>query len=96
MDPEVSQWVVSPLRSASLRRDSPRVTEAEVVELKPAIPDWELIEPDGVQRLERGFRFPDFAGALAFTDWVGALAEEGSFVMAAKTDSLLGFRFPST
>ena len=57
------------------RRDAPRVTPEEIVELKPQIPDWDLVERDGVPRLERTFQFPDFARALAFTQRVGELAE---------------------
>ena len=63
-------------KCVACRRDSPRVTEAEIAELKLEIPDWELVERDGIHRLERAFRFSDFAGALAFTNRVGALAEE--------------------
>ena len=58
------------------RRDSPRVTEADIAELKPRIPEWVLVERDDVQRLERTFRFANFAEALTFTNRVGALAEE--------------------
>ena len=63
-------------RCVACRRDSPRVTEAEIAQLKPEIPDWELVERDGIQRLERAFRFSDFVEALAFTDRGGALAQE--------------------
>ena len=45
-------------------------------ELLPQVPGWGLVERDGVQRLERGFSFRDFASALAFTDAVGERAEE--------------------
>jgi 4a-hydroxytetrahydrobiopterin dehydratase len=62
-------------RCVACRRDAPRVTPADLAELLPAIPDWELREQDGVPRLERTFRFPDFASALAFTVRLGALAE---------------------
>jgi 4a-hydroxytetrahydrobiopterin dehydratase len=58
------------------RRDSPQVTEAELRELKPQIPEWTLVEREGIQRLERVFRFTNFAEALAFTNRVGAVAEE--------------------
>jgi 4a-hydroxytetrahydrobiopterin dehydratase len=58
------------------RRDAPQVTADEIAELLPEIPDWELVEVDGVKRLQRIFRFDDFAQALAFTDQVGAIAEE--------------------
>jgi 4a-hydroxytetrahydrobiopterin dehydratase len=57
------------------RHDAPQVTDAEITELKPQIPDWRVVERDGIHRLERRFTFPDFAAALAFTNRVGALAE---------------------
>ena len=63
-------------KCTACRRDSPRVTEAEITELKPQIPEWTLVEKEGIQRLERVFRFTDFADALNFTNRVGALAEE--------------------
>ena len=62
-------------RCVACRRDSPRVTEAEIAELRPEIPEWQLLERDGIARLERLFPFPSFADALAFTNRVGALAE---------------------
>ena len=62
-------------RCVACRRDAPRVTEAEIGELKPLIPDWEIVERDGILRLERVFLFPDFAEALAFTQRAGELAE---------------------
>ncbi|MBV8900488.1 MAG: 4a-hydroxytetrahydrobiopterin dehydratase [Verrucomicrobia bacterium] len=62
-------------KCTACRRDSPRVTEAEIGELKPNIPDWMLVEREGIQRLERVFRFTNFTGALDFTNRVGALAE---------------------
>ena len=62
-------------KCVACRRDAPRVTDAEIAELKPQIPDWALIERDGIKRLERTFRFPNFVEALAFTTKVGELAE---------------------
>jgi 4a-hydroxytetrahydrobiopterin dehydratase len=62
-------------RCVACRRDSPRVTEAEIAELGREVADWQLLERDGIARLERVFHFPTFAGALAFTNQVGALAE---------------------
>jgi 4a-hydroxytetrahydrobiopterin dehydratase len=43
--------------------------EARLAELGSA---WKI---DGQGHLERTFRFPDFAGALAFANEVGAIAE---------------------
>ena len=62
-------------KCVACRRGAPTVTEAEIAELKPQVPDWDLLERDGIPRLERVFHFPDFAQALAFTDRVGAVAE---------------------
>jgi 4a-hydroxytetrahydrobiopterin dehydratase len=62
-------------RCVACRRDSPRVTEAEIADLRREVSDWQLLERDGIARLERVFHFPSFAGALDFTNRVGALAE---------------------
>ena len=58
------------------RVGAPQVTDAEVAELKPQIPDWNMLEIDGIKRLQRSFRFSDFAQALEFTNKIGNLAEE--------------------
>lgn len=58
------------------RKGAPPVTAQEIAELRPQIPDWELLEVDGVPRLVREYTFEDFAQALVFTNRVGALAEE--------------------
>lgn len=57
------------------RRDSPLVTSEEVAELKPQILDWELTNTDGIERLERTYRFKDFAGPLKFAATIGEIAE---------------------
>ncbi|HKD65255.1 MAG TPA: 4a-hydroxytetrahydrobiopterin dehydratase [Candidatus Binataceae bacterium] len=63
-------------KCVACRRDSPRVTEAEMKQLGAEIPDWTVAEPNAVPKLERVFKFANFADALAFTNRVGALAEE--------------------
>ena len=62
-------------RCVACRRDSPRVTDVEIAELRREVSAWQLVERDGIARLERLFHFPSFADALAFTNRVGALAE---------------------
>ena len=54
---------------------APQVTDEESVEMLQQIPDWQLIKVDGVNRLQRIFKFKNFAGALAFTNKVGEVAE---------------------
>jgi 4a-hydroxytetrahydrobiopterin dehydratase len=63
-------------KCTACHRDSPRATETEVRELQPQIPEWTLLEREGIERLERVYRFANFAEALSFTNRVGALAEE--------------------
>jgi 4a-hydroxytetrahydrobiopterin dehydratase len=63
-------------KCTACRRDSPRVTDAEIAELRPQIPEWTLIEREGIPRLERVFRFRNFADAVAFTNRIAALAED--------------------
>jgi 4a-hydroxytetrahydrobiopterin dehydratase len=62
-------------RCTACRRDAPRVTEEEIAELKPQIPEWTTVEREGIQRLERVYSFPDFSHALAFTVRVALIAE---------------------
>jgi 4a-hydroxytetrahydrobiopterin dehydratase len=63
-------------KCGACRADAPRVTDAEILDLRPQVPEWTLVDRDGIQRLERVFRFEDFAQALWFTNRVGALAED--------------------
>lgn len=64
------------LKCVACRADSPGVTDEEVALFHPQVPDWELLDDTGVRKLRRVFRFRDFAQALAFTDAIGAAAEE--------------------
>jgi 4a-hydroxytetrahydrobiopterin dehydratase len=66
--------------------DAQRVTPDELIELSKQIPDWKVIEVDGEMRLERPFKFKNFADALAFTNRVGALAEEQNHHPALLTE----------
>ena len=63
-------------RCTACRRDSPSVSEEEISKFLPQAPEWELIDQDGIPKLDREFRFKNFAQALAFTNRVGGLAEE--------------------
>lgn len=56
--------------------DSPPVTDAEIAELKPLIPDWEIIEENDELHLQRVYKFPDFQTALIFTQRVGEEADK--------------------
>jgi 4a-hydroxytetrahydrobiopterin dehydratase len=47
----------------------------EIAGLKPEVPDWTVVEKDGIPRLERQFKLKNFAQALEFTNRVGEIAE---------------------
>jgi 4a-hydroxytetrahydrobiopterin dehydratase len=58
------------------RVGAPPVTTDEIHELHPRVPDWQIINEDGIPKLDRQFKFKNFKDALAFTDAVGTAAEE--------------------
>src|SRR5438132_3527557 len=64
------------MKCVACRKDAPTVTDDELAELRPQVPDWDLVELDGIKRLRRVFPVDDFAQALEFTKEVGELAEE--------------------
>jgi len=64
------------MKCVACRGGEPTLTDAEIAELQPQVPDWQVKEVNGEKRLERVFKFKNFAQALEFTNKVGALAEE--------------------
>jgi len=73
-------------RCESCRVDAPKLSDDEARSLLAEVPEWVVKEQDGVPHLERAFAFPDFAGALAFTDELGALAEDADHHPAILTE----------
>ncbi len=64
------------LKCTACRKGEPTVTDEEIAELRPQVPDWTIVEVEGIKRLEKVFRFDNFVHALAFTNKTGELAEE--------------------
>jgi 4a-hydroxytetrahydrobiopterin dehydratase len=64
------------IKCVPCRAGVPTLTDDEINQLLPEIPEWQVKEIDGVKRLERVYKFKNFSQALEFTDKVGALAEE--------------------
>ncbi|MHB2019193.1 MAG: 4a-hydroxytetrahydrobiopterin dehydratase [Candidatus Xenobia bacterium] len=58
------------------RVGAPQATPEERAELLRQVPEWHIVTRDGEDQLERVFTFKNFAEALAFTNQVGAIAEE--------------------
>ena len=63
------------LKCVPCRGGEPALTQAEIVLLKPQVPNWQVVEVEGILRLQRVFIHKNFAQALAFTNQVGELAE---------------------
>lgn len=63
------------MKCVACRGGEPTVSEEEWALYRPQLPDWQVVERDGVRRLEREFKFKNFVDALAFTQRVGELAE---------------------
>ena len=64
------------MKCVACSKDVPTVTDAEIAQFQPQVAEWEILELDGIRRLQRIFSFDDFAQALEFTNEVGVLAEE--------------------
>jgi 4a-hydroxytetrahydrobiopterin dehydratase len=63
-------------RCVPCRGGEPVLTDEEIADLRPQVPEWVVSEVDGIRHLERVFKFKNFIQALEFTNRVGALAEE--------------------
>jgi 4a-hydroxytetrahydrobiopterin dehydratase len=64
------------MKCSACRGDEPPLTDTQVEEMLTQVPEWDLVEEDGVKRLQRVFKFRNFAAALDFTNQVGEIAEE--------------------
>jgi 4a-hydroxytetrahydrobiopterin dehydratase len=64
------------MKCVACRGGEPTVTPAEMQQLRPQVPEWNVLEVDGILRLERVFRFPDFVAAVAFTNKVADISEQ--------------------
>jgi len=63
------------IQCEACRADAPQVAPEEIPGLMEQLPEWQVVQVDGVNRLQRQFSFKNFAAALEFTNRVGELAE---------------------
>jgi len=63
------------LKCTACQKGAPKITEKEIAEFFPQIPEWRIVEREGMKRLERAYKFKDFAQALSWSNKVGQLAE---------------------
>ena len=57
------------------RADAPKISDEELRELMPQIPDWQVVVVDGIMQLSREYSFDNFVQAMAFSNRVGEIAE---------------------
>jgi 4a-hydroxytetrahydrobiopterin dehydratase len=67
---------LSKLKCVACRGGEPTLTESEIVELHPQVPEWQVKEVDGVKRLERVYKLKNFIEAVAFTNKIALIAEK--------------------
>lgn len=67
---------LSSFKCVACRGGEPTLTDAEIAELHPQVPEWQIKEVDSVKRIERVFKLKNFVEAIAFTNKVGLIAEE--------------------
>lgn len=67
---------LSQLECEACRGDAQVVQASEVQELLKEIPEWVIHVRNGIDQLERSYKFKNFAQALEFTNKVGEIAEE--------------------
>jgi len=67
---------LSKLKCIACRGGEQPLTEIQINQLLPQVSEWQVKEVNGEKRLERVYKFKNFAEAISFTDKVGATAEE--------------------
>ena len=60
----------------AIRGGEAKLAESEIQDLLHHIQQWEVREVNGMKRLEKVFKFKNFAEAIEFTNKVGRIAEE--------------------
>jgi len=67
---------LSQLKCVACRGGDPMLTDDEIAELHPQIPEWQIVEMDGIKRLQRIFKLKDFIASIAFTNKIAMISEK--------------------
>ena len=67
---------LSGLKCVACRVGEPTVTDTEFAELHLQVSDWQVVEVDGVKRLQRVFKLKNFIEAVAFTNKIAMISEK--------------------
>jgi len=68
------------------RVGAPLATEEETNEFMSQLPNWDIVEENGINRLQRLISFNNFVDAMAFTQKVADLAEDENHHPAVLTE----------
>lgn len=63
------------MKCVACRGGEPTLTDNEISALLSQVQGWQVVERDGIKRLENVFKFRNFSEALDFTNRVGEIAE---------------------
>ena len=63
-------------KCVACRREERTWNESEINEVHPQVAEWQILEVDGVKRIERIFKLKNFVEAIAFTNKICVIAEE--------------------
>lgn len=55
---------------------APQASDTEIATALETLPEWLVIQVDGINQLTRVYKFKNFVTALTFTNAIGAVAEE--------------------
>jgi len=64
------------MKCVACRGGDPSLTDAEIADLLPHVPQWQIVTQDNILRLQRVIKFKNYAQALEFTNKIAAIAEE--------------------
>ncbi|MEJ2262239.1 MAG: 4a-hydroxytetrahydrobiopterin dehydratase [Anaerolineales bacterium] len=64
------------MNCVQVKRGGAPLSAEQIAEYKPQLPDWKVVEKEGIKRLERAYKFQNFREALEFTNQVGEIAEQ--------------------
>jgi len=68
--------MLTQMKCVPCRGGEPPLSDTDIAILQPQVPDWQVVERDGIKQLQRVYKFSNFLEALQFTNRVGQLAEE--------------------
>lgn len=67
---------LSQFKCVACHDGEPSLNETEIADLMLHVPQWQLVTQDNILRLQRVFKFKNYAQALGCVNKIAAIAEE--------------------